>query len=364
MKKLALLTLAILVSLTLIGRPRGLNPREIDNAISDWVLESLREMGYTILPEVVIQDTLNRKGAKSNYEKYWEEKHGSLEVHKPGRNTLSEGDKPEFDDLYYQPSKDGKKSRHELTKSDTVEKEKKVIIRNYYNDNDYFYANHISRFYHGGFNYWYYSNPFYYNPWFYDDFYFGWNYPYFGSYYSWNYPYFWRNEFYFGYNWHFGWNRPYNHYGFNNYNYYNNYYTYYGGGRFQSTPNYGRRERPSNYTQNNPLPNRRAETIVPQRNRVEVPQQRVNPQDKPTYDQTRRSYTPSYEKPRMSTRPQYNNTRVTNSQNMENRRTDMGNMNRPTESRSVTTMPNSRREVNTQTRTYTPSSNRTYSAPS
>ena len=218
----------------------------------------------------------------------------------------------EYDDLYYQPSKDGKHRKRQdvdMIVDTLVKQNPKIIVNNYYSDDPFFYSNRIGRFYHGGFNYWMYQNPYYYyNDWFYGDYY----YPYFGTYYSWNYPYYWHNDFYFGYNsywgWNFGWNmyRPY--YGHNYwYGQHNNYYThnnYNGGGSFQQRPEYGRRERPSNYAQGNPPSNRRIESTQPQRNRIEAPQ------NKTLYGETRRSYQPTYDNPRMSTRPQYNNSRV------------------------------------------------------
>jgi hypothetical protein len=354
MKKILILTLAFLFSVAIYGRPRELNPKIIDKEVTDWILDQLRDAGYTVLPEVIVQDTLNHK--KQKFSSRYETKGGRGMMMPDWANdsTWSPGQKPpkEYDDLYYLPSKDGKQMRHQKRQDvdaivDTlVKKNPEIIVNNYYNDDPFFYSHRIGMFYHGGFNYWHY-NPFFYDPW-YDDFAWGWN-PYYG--YGrpyWSYPYY--NSFYFGYNsywgWNFGWNyyRPY--YGHNYwYGQHNNYYSHNnwnGGGSFQQKPEYGRRERPSNYTQGNPPSNRRFSDVQPQRNRIEAPQ------NKTTYGESRRSYQPTYETPRMGTRPQYNNSRVGD----VNKGRNMGNMNN---------MGNRRTETSTQSRTYSPPA-RTYNS--
>ena len=69
MKKLLILCLGILLSLSVFGKNRDfgrVNFAEIDAAISNLVLDELRAEGYTILPEVVIvayrndQDTIRK----------------------------------------------------------------------------------------------------------------------------------------------------------------------------------------------------------------------------------------------------------------------------------------------------------------
>jgi hypothetical protein len=375
MKKLFTLTLAILFGLSIYGRPKeSLNPAIIDKHVTDWVLDQLKEMGYTILPEVIVQDTLNRH--KQKFSSRYETKGGRGMMMPDWANdsTWSPGDKPpkkEWDDLYYQPSKDGKQMRHQKRQDvdavvDTLIKENPDIQVNYiYNDDPFFYSNRIGMFYHGGFNYWHY-NPFFYDPW-YDDFGWGWN-PYYGyNYPYWSYPYY--NSFYFGYNsywgWNFGWNwyHPYNH---NNY-WYGQHNNFYGHNSFNQ-PQYGRRERPSNFTQNNPSGNRRMPDMQQGRNRM-TGQQRMQPQDKPMYNQqNRRTYTPSYDNPRMSTRPQYNNSRVNNGMNnsgMNNRRAEVN-----TQSRTQTSTFNRSNTFNrstesrTQTRTYAPPARSYNSTPS
>jgi hypothetical protein len=386
MKKLLLTTLAIFLSLSLFGRPRELNPKVIDKAITDWVLEGLRELGYTVLPEVIVQDTLNHKKQrfssrfetkggrgyllpdwandstwtpgsrppqeKSNYEKYWESKNGSLE--KPRHEP-----KPEFDDLYYQPSKDGKRMKHQ--KNDTIKKDTvqvntimkdPVAINNYYIDNDFYYANRINRF-HSDFWFDYYSpfhSPYYgwYSPYYYDSWYWGYN-----SWYGWNFSFGWGYPYYGWYSpYRYGWHTPY--YIHNDYNYYG-----YNQPKYNNVQ-YGRRERPSNMSNTY---NRRIAEAQPQRNRIEAPQQRINPQDKPTYQQNRRTYTPSYETPRMGTRPNYNNSKTNEMGRTYERRTEISTESR-TQTRTIT-QPNIQRS--TQSRTYSaPIQNRSsnYSAPS
>jgi len=337
MKKLLLTTLAVLLSLSLFGRPRELNPKIIDKEVTDWILDQLRDAGYTVLPEVIVQDTLNHKKQS----------------------------KKEFDDLYYQPSKDGKIAKHHKRPDvyaivDTLVKENPDIqVNTHYNDDPFFYSNRIGMFYHGGFNYWHY-NPFFYDPWYDFDFGWGWN-PYYGyNYPYWSYPY--HNNFYFGWNnyygWNFGWNmyRPF--YGHNNwYGQHNNFYSHnnWNGDNFQR-PEYGRRERPSNLT-NNQIDNRR---VQPQQRREVTSQQRINPQDKPMYQQNRRSYTPSYENPRLSTRPAFNNSKTMDM----NRGRNMGNMDMNKNMGNMSNMGNRRTETSTQSRTYQPQPNKNYNTPS
>ena len=345
MKKLITLTAILFLTTVMFGMKN--NYHAINRADFE-LLNDLRDAGYTVLPEVRViayrnpQDTIKHKQTK------------------------------EYDDLYYMPSKDGKQMKHQKRPDvdaivDTlVKKNPKIVVNNYYNDDPFFYSNRIGRFYHGGFNYWMYQNPYYfYNDWFYDDFYFGWNYPYFGYNNYWNYPYFGHNDFYFGYNsywgWNFGWNwyRPYYH---NNYWYgqHNNYYgqnNWNGGGNFQSRPQYGRRERPSNFTQTNPTTNRRIAETQPQRNRIGVPQQR-NPQNMKQYSESRRTYTPTYENPRMSTRPAYNNTKTMDM----NRSRNTGNMDMNNSgNKNMNNSGNRRTETSTQSRTY---QQQNYSTPS
>jgi hypothetical protein len=276
---------------------------------------------------------------------------------------FAQNKKIEYDDLYYLPSKDAKSVKHVKQKSviaedtllfdaynavDTlVKKNPNIQINNYYDNDPFFYSNRIGRFYHGGFNYWMYGNPWYYsNYWMYDPYDWYWESKFMGYPY-WNYPYY--NGFYFGYNsywgWNFGWNWNWYHpyYEHNNYWYggHNNFY----GFHQQSKPNiqYGRRERPSNLTLNQPSTRRIVSPQLQER-------RDVKPQDRPTYSQNRRTYTPSYEQPRMNVRPQYNNTqtqrRTFENQGVQNRISQPNN--------------NIRSSVSTQSRTQT----RTYSQPS
>lgn len=362
MKKLLTLTAILFLTTALFGMR---NNYHATNRADFELLNDLRDAGYTILPEVRViayrnqQDTIK----KSNYERYWEEKNG-MQMDKPMHMQMKSESKPEFDDLYFQPSKDGKMMRHakrDTIKKDTIRKtsiiKDPVTINNYYyNDDPFFYSHNIGRFYHGGFNYWHY-NPFFYDPW-YDDFGWGWN-----PYYGYNYPYY--SGFYFGWNnywgWNFGWNYGWNMYhpyygGHNNFYGHNNNWN--GGGNFQSKPQYGRRERPANFTQTNPTTNRRLADKQPQGNRIGTPQQRtVNPQNKVTYGESRRSYQPTYETPRMGTRPQYNNSKGMGVNRMQERRTEIS-----TESRTIM-QSNPQRRTETQrystpARSYSPAPNR------
>ena len=378
MKKLLTLTLTFLLTLSIFGSWKE-NRKITDEQVTDWVLSQLEGMGYTILPEVVIQDTLKHKKQnfsskyetkggrgyllpdwandstwspgskppkdKSNYEKYWESKNGVVEQQKPEP-------KPEFDDLYYQPSKDQKKVKYHK-KSDVdiivdtlVSINPNIEVNTYYVDRDPFYYSY-SRFFRPYFIY----NPYYgYSPYynyFYDDMYFGWNYNYMFGWdpfwdYRFGYPYYgygygfgfgWHNSFYFGWNswnWHNHYNQGYNHYSYN-------------GGAYNS-PNYSRRESPSTYT-------RHQIDNTGNRNRIDSQQKRTtqgNINQKPSYGENRRTYQPSYENPRMSTRPTFNNSRTNSDRSYNN----------------IQNSSQTRRTENIGQRNYTPSQRNTYSTPS
>ena len=298
--------------------------------------------------------TFTLSAQKSNYEKYWQAREDSITK---TQTTLSKGAtekqvtsaKPEYDDLYYQPSKDVQKvKKHKRVNTedtlraviDTLVKENPDIQVNYvYNDDPFYYSNMIGRYYHGGFNYWMYSDPWYYSNWMYDPYDWYWDMRFSG------YPY-WNYGFGFGYNnwgWNFGWNwyHPYYH---NNYWNHNNWYTHHdnwnNGGRYNGNHEY------VHIRQESSLSNRR---VVP-----------VQPQNKAMYQTSRRTYSPSYNNPRMPTRPQYNNSRVEN--NVSNRRTQISTFNRSTQSRTYS--PPARSYNSTPSRSYSQSSSRSYNSSS
>jgi len=68
-----------------------------------------------------------------------------------------------YDDLYFTPSKDKKQTKRKANRIlilivDTLlQQNPNIIVNNYYNDDPFYYSNMIGRFYHGGFNYWYYK---------------------------------------------------------------------------------------------------------------------------------------------------------------------------------------------------------------
>jgi hypothetical protein len=169
----------------------------------------------------------------------------------------------------------------------------------YYNVDPFFYTNLVGRFYHNGFNYWMYDDP-----WYYDSFYFGYNYPF------WSYPYpFW------GFYWGFGYNPWFNNYwGYNPW--FNNYWGYgFGGGRYRwSNPHRGYSS--SRYIDGPGYPKNKI-------NGTSSQTARSLPQNKPVYSRTNRSYSPAYQQPRMNARPVYNNARARNSysRSIQNART-------------------------------------------
>jgi hypothetical protein len=72
-----------------------------------------------------------------------------------------------------------------LIKGDTI-----IEVNNYYDDDPFFYSNHLGMFYHGGFNPWYYDSDFGWNPYFGYNSYLGWG---FG--WSWAYPHYYHNMY-------------------------------------------------------------------------------------------------------------------------------------------------------------------------
>jgi hypothetical protein len=316
----------------------------------------------------------------SNYEKYLLQKEAQV---KPDTifkdDTVFVGqEKPEYDDLYYIPSKD---ELNRKAKDIRLEKKKIRIQQDslYYDAkqevyNDLFYTSTIYRFHRPYYfpYYSYYWNPFY-NPWFLDSWY--WNYPYYG---------FGYNNWYFDWNW--GWSYPYHNNYYYRYNYRNLQSRHFN--NRQDIP-YGRRERQSNYSTNlnrsqtshrtDPITVNRTvqldrrsgqalgiqnkgqrrvipiiqnRTITQPERRVVIPESKDNinirPSERPVYNQTKKDYTPTYQTPRMNTRPSYNNS---NPNKTYNRTT-------PLQNRSSVSTPN-RSTYSTPSRS--PSN---YSAPS
>jgi len=230
---------------------------------------------------------------KSNYENYWQDREDSLY----GQKTT---DYIEYDDVYYQPNKD---KNIKQVKKDTLEK--KLVINNYYYDeNDFFYTNRLRHFYYPRFyfdwNDWY--TPYYYGGW-YNNFYFGWNYR----------PHYWYTSRY-----------NHNYYGYNH-NYYGYNHNYYHRNNTQSRNNlqYSRRERPS--TQIN-------------RGNNGGTQNRI-------YEKNKRTYVPSYSTPRTGTRPIYNNSKDSYnrpSTNTETRKYSQPNNNRPSSTPRTYSTPTNR----------------------
>jgi hypothetical protein len=294
---------------------------------------------------------------KSNYEKYIQSKEDSI------INNESFASKPEYDDLYYQPSKDTKKiKKHKRSDIETiidtlVKENPEIEINTYYVDDPFYYSNRIGRFYHGGFNYWMYSNPYYYanNYWMYDSYDWYWefrfmNYPFWNNYWPYNNFYFVDRYDYWRYNywnpWRYNYWNPWRH----NYGNHNEYYGNNNNRQFnhQTDPGYGRRERPSTLSTNN---------IGNHQTRPEI-RKNVNTRTESRYSENRRSYTPSYNNPRMNTRPQYNNTRPNeNNRDIVNRRS--GNNSQP----HVYSIPSVNQRTE-QFRNNSQQSNRSYSEPS
>ena len=285
----------------------------------------------------------------SNYEKYWQAKEDSItKSQMTSSNNTTESQitsvKPEYDDVYYQSNKDAKKLKKQKRVNtedtlraivDTLVNDNPDIQVNYYDEDPFLYSYNIGRFYHGGFNYWMYSDP-----WLYNNYYLNWEYGFIGN--SFWYPWYY-NDFGFGYgfgfnNWspwrynnhwnHNGHNNNYNRYTHNNYN---------GGSGYNSNHGYGH---------------------VRQETSLNINRSTVQPQTKATNSTStnRRTYNPSYNNPRMSTRPVYNNSKVTTGglfgrrANVNTQRNIAPNTQRSTQSRSYSVPSRSYNNSNSSSR--------------
>ena len=308
---------------------------------------------------------------KSNYEKYWQAREDSITQ---SQTTLSGNAtenqitsvKSEYDDVYYQSSKDDKIVKHAKRKRinqedtlqaiiDTVVQQNPDVQVNFFEYDPFYYSYNLGRFYHGGFNYWMYSDPWFFNNYYMMNMYnWNWEYGFMGN--SFWYPWYYNNYgFGFGY---FGWGNNWYGHGFNHNNWYNhnynhnNWYTHNGNHPYNNWYSHSGNHGYAKYNQNIGVHKQTA----------------VQPQGRAMYNNGKRFYSPSYNNPRMSTRPAYNNSRVATGNS--NRRVETGSYSRtysqPNTQRSVA--PSSQRS--TQSRAYSPSNSqrntqsRAYSMPS
>ena len=241
---------------------------------------------WLIIVFVLLALTLSAQ-KKSNYEKYWQAREDSIKKSQ-AVNTESQVQRVDQEDTLQ-------------AIVDTIVQQNPDVQVNYFEYDPFYYSYNLGRFYHGGLNYWMYTDPWFYN-----------NYWTMGMY-DWNWEMgfmgnsFWNPWYYdnygFGYGGGYGWWYSnwtpwrYNHWNHdNNWNHNNNWYTHNynngGGSGYNGNHGYGHtlKEIPSNINKH----------ITS-----------VQPQNKALYQSSRRSYTPSYNNPRMSTRPAYNNSRVT-----------------------------------------------------
>jgi len=334
MKKLLLLTLTLLLSFSVFAKERPTKlvyeGEAIVSNFDDVNFEEMSErelMRYlyenaNLLPQVFVypQDTIRKL---SNYEKYRIQK---------DRERFGEPDTTKTDTVYIVVEQDAEP----------------VVINNYYSDYNqpnlrfsltfgYLWSPYYQPYYG-------YYDPFYYNDWYY---------PY-NSYNYWGYnPYY--NRSYYGY------------WGHNTY--YNRSYSQPHGQRYAASSALGRNR---NYYQqyNNTYregylsaPTASKKNVVatrPQETRQAVNTQRQN---KPTYNQSNRTYTPSYSNPRMATRPQYNNSNVNRNRITTTTRPESRGVQQSTQNRNIITRPSSNAQRSTVTRTPVRTQSRTYSTP-
>jgi uncharacterized membrane protein YgcG len=279
---------------------------------------------------------------KSNYEKYWQAREDSIKKSQ-AVNTESQVQRVDQEDTLQ-------------AIVDTVVKYNPDVQVNYFQYDPFYYSYNLGRFYHGGLNYWMYTDPWFYNNyWMMDNYNWNWEMGFMGNSF-WNPWYYDNYGFGFGY---YGWG--------------NNWY----GHRFNHNHNdwftHHNQNHPYNnwYTHHNQNWNRDNHGFTKYRQEQSSSanmKHSIRPENKAVYSESRRSYNPSYNNPRMTTRPAYNNSRVTTGS--VNRRVQTNNNSR-TESRTYS-QPNMQRN-NTSARTYSqpsrssnysPSRSSNYSVPS
>jgi hypothetical protein len=221
---------------------------------------------------------------KTNYEKYWQAKEDSIK--KSQAITESPVQRVDQEDTLQ-------------AIVDTLVQQNPDVRVNYFEYDPFYYSYNLGRFYHGGLNYWMYTDPWFYNNyWMMDMYSWNWEMGFMGN--SFWYPWYYDNYgFGFGYfGWGYPWNNGYGH-GFNHNNWYNhnnnNWYTHNGNHPYNNWYSHNGNHDYVRYNQNIGVHKQTA----------------VQPQNKALYGQTKKSYSPSYNNPRMSTRPSYNNSRVT-----------------------------------------------------
>jgi len=334
----------------------------------------------------------------SNYEKYVLAKEKAMETDTLYKTDTvyvdAKGEKAEYDDLYYIPSKDDIKRKKEMLRLEKkqIQMEQNAAYYDAYEEvyEDLYYTSLINRFSYGysfGYYspYWRYSygwyDPFYYDPWYWGSgwsFSFSWGYPYYG------YPYYGYSPYYY---------RPY--YSYSYYSPYYNHNHYYGNsfknGKYipydyarreksaystlQSTKSFSKPapvtlnktvqvDRRSGQVLNTQIEGRRISPSTSSVSRTQetnkvIQQERgvstTRPDQKPTYNKSERTYTPTYSAPRMSSRPEFNNTNTT--------RSTSATQNRSTVNASSRTQTQTRTTVSTPARTQTQTRS-TYTAPS
>jgi len=346
----------------------------------------------------------------SDYEKYVLARDQGItqDTVKVKKDTL----KTETDDLYYNPQTDQKHVTTIFSKKNRQPKPVQVDEElytegyqdgledagGYYDYNDFYYANRLSRF-HSPFYFPYYSSywrfsygwydPFYWDMWYSPYYSYGWGYPYYGYGYGWGYPY-------YGYG--YGWGYPYYgggyyHIDYRNANHgygilgqrsygYDNHYNY-----ISTTSRTGMYKNngivPNSYSRNSSdmlgmrrsspttsksvttqprtiapqSQTRRVATITNRNSTVKSPAVRSNTNTQVQTRTSTKSYTPSYSQPRMSTKPMYNNTNTNSTRLNNNQRY---NYTLPQTQSKTTTQPRS--SVSTP-RTSSPSRSNSYSAP-
>jgi hypothetical protein len=227
----------------------------------------------------------------SNYEKYVlaKEQTAKSDTIFKTDTVFVNAQKPEYDDLYWTPSKDQLKRK---AKDLRLEKKKIRLQQDllYYDAkqevyNDLSFTAEIYRFHRPYYfpYYSYYWDPFY-DPWFLDSWYWGWNYPYYHNYWY-NYPFY----SYPNYWWEWDFPRYYSH-----------------------NVSYERHERYRAYSLNGSRVTPRPAPVIVNRT-IQVDRRKIynKPSERPTYSPIKRDYIPSYTTPRTAIRPQYNNSKST-----------------------------------------------------
>lgn len=137
MKKLLILCLGFLLSLSVFGKNREFNPAMWDEMVTNHILDELRDAGYTVLPEIVIvaertQDTIRKdfrhpRGPVALNDTLKKEFPGRPEFQRPQFNRGEFKGRSEFKGREFGPRGNMKRGEMKMRKMDCPCIEKKLM---------------------------------------------------------------------------------------------------------------------------------------------------------------------------------------------------------------------------------------------